>query len=107
MDGSWKDGYSSDEWKNSSFPQNGRDPVVNVNWYDAKAYVAWLSQKTGHNYRLLSESEYEYAERAGTTTAYWWGDNADQLFERQRSIQCHSPRLGTGWGVPGKRLWPV
>jgi formylglycine-generating enzyme required for sulfatase activity len=62
------------EWLNPSFAQTGRSPVVNVGWDDAKAYVVWLSQKTGQRYRLLSEAEYEYAERAGTTTAYWWGD---------------------------------
>ncbi|MFZ2300677.1 MAG: TolC family outer membrane protein [Gallionella sp.] len=52
----------------------GRQPVVNVNWNDAKKYVRWLSQKTGKNYRLLTETEWEYAARAGTTTAYPWGD---------------------------------
>ena len=52
----------------------GRRPVINVSWDDASAYVAWLSKKTGKPYRLLSESEYEYAARAGTATAYPWGD---------------------------------
>ncbi len=65
--------------ENPGFPQTGRHPAVLVSWDDAKAYVAWLSQKTGHSYRLLSESEYEYAERAGTTTAYWWGDSDADL----------------------------
>jgi len=51
----------------------GRRPVINVSWNDAKAYVAWLSRKTGKNYRLLSEAEREYVTRAGTTTPYWWG----------------------------------
>ncbi len=51
----------------------GKHPVINVNWDDAQAYVAWLSQKTGHAYRLLSEAEWEYAARAGTTTPFWWG----------------------------------
>ena len=52
----------------------GQRPVINVNWNDARAYVAWLSQVTGKTYRLLSEAEYEYVTRAGTTTSYPWGD---------------------------------
>ena len=53
----------------------GRRPVVNVSWEDAKAYVEWLSGKTGEGYRLLSESEWEYVARSGTDTRYfWWGD---------------------------------
>jgi formylglycine-generating enzyme required for sulfatase activity len=51
----------------------GRRPVINVSWEDAKAYVAWLSRKTGKSYRLLTEAEREYVTRAGTTTPYWWG----------------------------------
>ena len=52
----------------------GRRPVINVNWHDAKAYAAWLSKQTGKRYRLPSESEWEYAARAGTETAYSWGN---------------------------------
>lgn len=52
----------------------GQRPAINVTWNEAKAYVAWLSQTTGKTYRLLSESEWEYAARAGTTTAYYWGN---------------------------------
>jgi formylglycine-generating enzyme required for sulfatase activity len=53
----------------------GRDdfPVVNVDWEDAQQYVTWLAKLTGKPYRLLSESEWEYAARAGTTTPYYWG----------------------------------
>jgi formylglycine-generating enzyme required for sulfatase activity len=52
----------------------GRRPVIDVSWHDAKEYVAWLSRKTGKAYRLLSEAEWEYAARAGTTTRYAFGD---------------------------------
>jgi formylglycine-generating enzyme required for sulfatase activity len=55
------------------FTQTGRNPAVCVSWYDAKAYVEWLSKKTNQRYRLLSEAEREYVTRAGTSTPYWWG----------------------------------
>jgi formylglycine-generating enzyme required for sulfatase activity len=51
----------------------GKRPVIDVSWEDAQAYAAWLARKTGKPYRLLSESEWEYAARAGTTTAYAFG----------------------------------
>jgi formylglycine-generating enzyme required for sulfatase activity len=51
----------------------GKRPVMNVSWFDAKAFVTWLSQKAGQTYRLPSETEWEYAARAGTNTPYWWG----------------------------------
>ena len=56
----------------------GGRPVINVSWEDATAYAEWLSAKTGERYRLPSESEWEYAARAGTTTAYSWGADIGQ-----------------------------
>jgi formylglycine-generating enzyme required for sulfatase activity len=50
-------------------------PVINVNWDDVKNYIDWLKRMTGKEYRLLSEAEWEYAARAGTTTSYSWGDD--------------------------------
>ena len=52
----------------------GTMPAVDISWDGAKAYVAWLSQLTGKDYRLPSEAEWEYAARAGTDTRYAWGD---------------------------------
>ena len=52
----------------------GPNPVMNISWEDAKSYADWLSHKSGHTYRLLSESEWEYAARAGTTTSYPYED---------------------------------
>jgi formylglycine-generating enzyme required for sulfatase activity len=51
----------------------GRRPVIDVGWNDAKGYLAWLSRKTGKDYRLLTEAEREYVTRAGTTTAFSTG----------------------------------
>ena len=64
-------------WRNPGFAQTDRHPVVCVNWNDAQAYLAWLSAKTHHHYRLLSESEWEYAARAGSLTTRFWGDGRD------------------------------
>lgn len=61
-------------WESPGFTQTDRDPVVCVNWSDAQAYVDWLSKKAGKLYRLPSEAEWEYAARAGSTTAYPWGN---------------------------------
>ena len=51
----------------------GRLPVINVSWHDAQEYVSWLSRRTGKRYRLLSESEWEYAARGATTGPFHFG----------------------------------
>jgi formylglycine-generating enzyme required for sulfatase activity len=57
----------------SGSPAEDHLPVVHVSWQDAQAYIKWLSGQTGEQYRLPSEAEFEYANRAGSQTAFWWG----------------------------------
>jgi formylglycine-generating enzyme required for sulfatase activity len=67
----------------------GRRPVINVSWDDAKAYVEWLAAEAREPYRLLTEAEWEYACRGGTTTRYWWGDEISP-----ESANYHGSDLG-------------
>jgi formylglycine-generating enzyme required for sulfatase activity len=79
----------------------GRRPVINVSWNDAQTYVKWLVKATGKPYRLLSEAEYEYAARAGSMTAYPWGD--DIKLDGQAMGNCNG--CGSQWD--GKETAPV
>ena len=73
-DGEWES-RSGRHWRSPGFRQGDDHPVVCVSWNDARAYVNWLSGATGESYRLLSESEWEYAARSGTSTARYWGES--------------------------------
>jgi len=76
----------------------GKRPVINVSWKDAVAYAHWLAGQTGKAYRLPSEAEWEYAAKAGTETAYWWGDNIE-------TNRANCAGSGSEWS--GKQTAPV
>ena len=78
----------------------GRDnrPVINVSWEDVQGYIAWLNERSGGNYRLPTEAEWEYASRAGTNTAYSWGDKVG-------SNNANGRECGSRWG--GQKTAPV
>jgi formylglycine-generating enzyme required for sulfatase activity len=82
-------------WRDVGFEQSDNHPVVCVTWHDAQDYVRWLSNRTGHTYRLLSEAEWEYAARAGSTGPYPWGPSASHEYANYGADVCCSG-LATG-----------
>jgi len=85
----WGSGRRDEGWG------RGRRPVIHVGWEDAQSYVRWLSSKTGERYRLLSESEWEYAARAGTTTAYYFGNTISHEQANYRGGPGRTVPVGT------------
>ena len=76
----------------------GDRPVLNVSWHEATAYAEWVSQVAGWHFRLPTEAQWEAAARAGTATAYWWGDEIG--YNQANCSGCGSP-----WG--GRQTAPV
>ena len=96
--GSWEE-RSGRSWRNPGFRQAEREPVVCVNWRDARAYTAWLSRETGKAYRLLSEAEWEYVARAETTTARYWGESEVGQCQHANGADQTASRHNSGWSV--------
>jgi formylglycine-generating enzyme len=78
MEFKMNDEYS---WRNTGFSQSDSHPVVNVSWNDAMAFCTWLSRTEGSAFRLPTEAEWEYACRAGTSTSYFHGNDAEGCAE--------------------------
>ena len=82
----------------------GRQPVIKVAWSEAKQYVDWLSRKTGKKYRLLSEAEWEYVARAGTTTPFSTGATINP---KQANYDAKHSYAGGATGQPPQRTVAV
>jgi formylglycine-generating enzyme required for sulfatase activity len=80
--GQWKEIMGTEPWKGESLVREGPDyPAVHVLWNDAREFISKLNEKEGtKKYRLPTEAEWEYACRAGTETAYFWGDTMDGTY---------------------------
>jgi len=77
-DGKWET-FGDNDWRNPGYPQDDSHPVACVDWFDAQAYVKWLSNRTGMHYQLPTESQWEYACRAGEHNEYCGSDNPDSV----------------------------
>ncbi len=84
--GQWKAVMGSNPSRFSSCGDNC--PVEQVSWDDIQQYIQKLNAKSGQQYRLPSEAEWEYAARAGTKTKYWWGDTASHEYANYGKDDC-------------------
>jgi formylglycine-generating enzyme required for sulfatase activity len=86
-------------WRNPGFSQEDDHPVVCVSWEDAQAYAAWLASRTGERYRLITESEFEYAARGGATTPFPWGADAAEACAHANGFDLTAQRAHPDWNA--------
>ncbi len=97
-DGSnWEGCKPQYNWKNAGYPITDQHPVGNVTWNDAVAFCEWASKKTSRKVVLPSEAEWEYSCRAGSTTKFHFGDDAEQLARYGNVADALAKRKFPGW----------
>jgi formylglycine-generating enzyme required for sulfatase activity len=105
------------DWRNPGFVQRDDEPVVCVSFADAEAFAAWLTRRTGRAYRVPSSVEFEYAARAGSDAAWYWGNQSEEaclhaniadqtLAQRWPSRQSYHCDDGFEHTAPSKRFQP-
>ena len=94
--------HAERSWRNTGYGQEDSHPATCVSWEDARAYASWLSQRTGQTYRLLTEAEWEYVARAGTTTPRFWGEDATMSCD-----YANGADISTRARVPGAGTWAI
>ena len=95
-------------WRDPGFalPPRDDEPVVCVNWDDARGYAEWLSQQSGKRYRLPSEAEWEYVARGGTSYPRYWGER-DSREDLVLSLACDYANVYDSSAVDAQRFpWP-
>lgn len=97
-DGRWKH-QPKNNWESPGFEQSGTHPVTCASWIDAKAYAQWLSEQTGHHYRLPSASEWEYAARAGSEAVQPWRANGSDACANANVADLSAAHRYPGWAA--------
>ncbi len=100
-----RSGNTDIQFPNTAEGGRGDRPVVNVSLSDAMGYVAWLGKQIGQNCRLPTEAEWEYAARAGSNTAYPWGDELQPIIDGKETAMANCRGCGSKWD--GEEAAPV